>query len=176
MESLISCRAYHSNVRIGIIADACVKHDITLLYHNHDFEFVKINGQYALDLLYKEIPSLQTEIDTCWVNVAGENPVTYIRKYSGRAPIVHLKDFVLAGYKSEHMYELIGKDSNINKDTGSFEFRPLGAGQQDVPSLIKAAEAAGTCWIVVEQDNLSMSKSAMDCARTSMEYLELLKF
>ena len=49
---------------------------LTLLYHNHDFEFVKIDGKYALDILYDTIPAdyLQTEIDTCWVNVGGENP------------------------------------------------------------------------------------------------------
>ena len=41
-----------------------------LLYHNHNFEFEKINGEYALDVLYQSVPAefLQTEIDTCWVN------------------------------------------------------------------------------------------------------------
>ena len=66
------------------------------LYHNHDFEFVKMpNGQYALDYIYTEIPAdlLQTELDICWVKVAGEEPVDYIKKYAGRAPVVHLKDF-----------------------------------------------------------------------------------
>ena len=28
-----------------------------LCYHNHDFEFVKLNGEYALDILYKEVPA-----------------------------------------------------------------------------------------------------------------------
>ena len=47
-----------------------------LLYHNHDFEFDKIDGKYALDILYDTVPAdlLQTELDTCWVNVGGENP------------------------------------------------------------------------------------------------------
>ena len=49
---------------------------IQLLYHNHDFEFVKLDGEYALDVLYSTIPAdlLQTEIDTCWVKVAGVDP------------------------------------------------------------------------------------------------------
>ena len=66
-----------------------------LCYHNHDFEFVKLNGEYALDILYKEVPAdiLETEVDTCWVKVAGEDPGAYLRKYTGRAHIVHLKDF-----------------------------------------------------------------------------------
>ena len=60
------------------IGEACKKVGITLLYHNHDFEFVKMpNGQYALDYIYTEIPAdlLQTELDICWVKVAGEEPV-----------------------------------------------------------------------------------------------------
>ena len=79
-----------------------------LLYHNHDFEFVTIGGKYALDILYEEVSAelLQTELDTCWVNVGGEEPSAYIRKYSGRAPVVHLKDFYVE--KSDDMYELIG--------------------------------------------------------------------
>ena len=70
---------------------------LTLLYHNHDFEFDKIDGEYALDRLDREgSPKLlQTEIDTCWVNVAGEVPADYLRKYSGRTPVVHLKDFMI---------------------------------------------------------------------------------
>ena len=39
---------------------------MTMLYHNHDFEFAKIDGKYALDILYDSIPAdlLQTELDT----------------------------------------------------------------------------------------------------------------
>lgn len=43
---------------------------IPFLYHNHDFEFIKMeNGQYGLDYMYDTIPAdlLQTELDTCWV-------------------------------------------------------------------------------------------------------------
>ncbi len=79
---------------------------ITLLYHNHDFEFVKMpNGQYALDYIYTEIPAdlLQTELDICWVKVAGEEPVDYIKKYAGRAPVVHLKDFYKEGKAGQHV-------------------------------------------------------------------------
>ena len=66
------------------IAEAAEKMGIQLLYHNHDFEFIKIDGKYALDILYDTIPAdlLKTEIDTCWVNVGGENPAEYIEKYS----------------------------------------------------------------------------------------------
>ena len=66
---------------------------LTLLYHNHDFEFVKIDGEYGLDVMYSTVPAeyLQTELDTCWVNVGGEEPAPYILKYKGRTPVIHLR-------------------------------------------------------------------------------------
>ena len=144
---------------------------LTLLYHNHDFEFLQIDGKYALDILYDTIPSdyLQTEIDTCWVNVGGESPVEYLKKYAGRAPIVHIKDFF--GEKSEDMYDLIGVQNTRPKRPGNFEFRPVGAGLQNIPAILAAADEAGATWYIVEQDNPSMGLSPMECAKKSAEYL-----
>ena len=135
------------------IGEYCSKKNITLLYHNHDFEFVRMeDGRYALDYLYDAVPEslLKTELDVCWVKVAGESPIDYIEKYAGRCPIVHLKDFV--GGKTDHMYELIGIDSEEKNDDVGFAFRPVGYGIQDIPSIIKASIASGADWLVVEQD------------------------
>lgn len=148
---------------------------LQLAYHNHDFEFTKINGEYALDILYKEVPAelLQTQLDTCWVNVGGEDPVAYIRKYNGRAEMVHLKDFV--GKQSENMYALIGIDEDEEKNTGGkFEFRPLGKGVQDFPAILCAAKDAGTKWVIVEQDSPSLGLDALACAKVSIDYLKTL--
>lgn len=144
-------------------------------YHNHDFEFDKIGGEYALDVIYREVPAdlLETEIDTCWVNVGGENPADYVRRYPGRASILHLKDF--AGSKSENMYALIGIDEDEKKDTGGkFEFRPVGSGVQDFPEILKAAEEVGTEWIVVEQDSPSMGMTSMESIKSSIDYLKTI--
>ena len=143
-----------------------------MLYHNHDFEFLKIDGKYALDILYDEVPAeyLQTELDTCWVNVGGENPSEYILKYTGRAPVVHLKDFY--GEKSDNMYELIGIKSEAPKRPSNFEFRPVGSGVQNFPEILKAAEKAGAGWVVVEQDNPSMGLTPMESIAKSRAYLK----
>lgn len=158
--------------RIRNVGERCKARGIQLLYHNHDFEFNKINDKYILDTYYDEIPDelLQTELDTCWVNVGGENPADYVRKYSGRAPIVHLKDFV--GSKSENMYALIGTDTAKEESTGKFEFRPVGSGKQDFPAILDAAEEAGAGWVVVEQDSPALGKTAMECAQMSIDYLK----
>ena len=148
---------------------------MTLLYHNHDFEFEKIDGKYALEVLYDTVPAdlLQTELDTCWVRVGGEEPAAYVRKFSGRAPVVHLKDY--AGGKSEHMYELIGIEfEDAKPEENPFEFRPVGFGVQDMPAIIKAAEDAGAKWLVVEQDQPSMGLDPMQCAEKAIGYLRSL--
>ncbi len=160
--------------KIGAVANEL---GMTLLYHNHDFEFDKTDdGRYVLDYMYDEVDAslLKTEIDTCWVNIAGENPSEYITKYSGRAPIVHLKDFV--GKKSDNMYALIGIDDGAGKDGGGFEYRPLGSGVQNFSEILSAAEAAGATWVVVEQDEPSMGLSPLDCAKKSREYLKTLGY
>lgn len=145
---------------------------IQLLYHNHDFEFMKIDGKYALDILYDAVPAdyLQTELDVCWVNVGGENPSDYIRKYAGRTPIVHLKDFY--GTRSENMYELIGVESKAPARPEGFEFRPVGSGLQDFPDILKASRDSGAEWVVVEQDMPSMGLTPMESIAKSREYLK----
>ena len=155
---------------IKTFSAAAKKNDIQLLYHNHDFEFETVGGEYKLDIMYKTIPAgvLDTELDTCWVNVGGAEPSEYVKKYSGRAPVVHLKDFF--GEKSDDMYELIGEETKP-KRPGGFEFRPVGYGLQNFPSILEAAEAAGAKWVVVEQDKPSMGLTSMECAKKSIEYL-----
>ena len=157
---------------VEMLGKAAKELGIQLLYHNHDFEFAKIDGKYALDVLYDTVPAeyLQTELDVCWVNVGGEVPAEYIRKYSGRTPGVHLKDF--HGEKSEDMYELIGINSAAPKRPGHFEFRPVGSGLNDFPAILKAAEESGAEWVVVEQDKPSMGLTPMECAEKSRNYLK----
>jgi sugar phosphate isomerase/epimerase len=160
---------------IRAIGEKCKAAGLTLLYHNHDFEFKKLeSGEYGLDYLYANVASdlLQTELDQCWVKYSGLEPVEYLKKYTGRAPVVHLKDFHIEGKQEGDPYALIGLNENETKKTSAFEFRPLGNGVQDIPAIIAAAKEAGSKWLVVEQDQPSMGKSPIECAATSMEYLK----
>ena len=140
---------------IPIIAKECRKAGITLLYHNHDFEFARTKeGDYVLDSMYEQIPKkdLQTELDTCWVKKVGEDPVAYIRKYKGRCPVIHVKDFI---------------------DIPSFDFCRLGYGLQDFEGIMNEAEADGCEWAVVEQDTHSRY-SSMEDAMLSRDYLKTI--
>lgn len=160
------------------IADECIKQGIQLLYHNHDFEFAKLDGKYALDILYSEVTAdrLQTEIDTCWVGVAGEDPSAYVLKYSGRAPVVHLKDYYMQGReKPKKLYELIGiEDDSETESEETFGFRPVGYGVQDMPSILDASVKAGAKWVVVEQDRPATGDTPINSVKLSREFLKKL--
>lgn len=115
------------------IGEQCRKQGCQFLYHNHDWEFVKFDGEYAYDILLRETdPALvQMELDTYWVKKGGEDPVEYMRKLNQRCPLLHIKD-VEAG---EEQF-----------------FAEIGEGVLDFQAIAAAAEEIGTEWLVVEQD------------------------
>lgn len=161
------------------IGEAAKALGLQLLYHNHDFEFVKIGEEYALDVLYSSVSEdlLKTEIDTCWVNVAGVVPSEYIEKYANRSPVVHLKDFKRSGEKLGKLYDLIGiDDEGEQEEENSFSFMPVGYGVQDIPAILAACEEAGAEWVVVEQDNPAKGDTPENSVRLSREYLKTLNW
>lgn len=140
---------------LPVIAKACRQAGLTLLYHNHDFEFLKTEeGEYVLDYIFNSVPAdeLKVELDTCWAKFAGVDPCAYLRKYTGRCPVVHLKDY---------------------NGAEPFEFRALGRGVQDVPAILKEAINVGSEWVVVEQDR-HYGYTPMEDTRISRVYLKEL--
>src|SRR5437899_1902162 len=75
---------------------AQMAHDagIQFAYHNHDFEFPKMDGQVPYDVLLQNTdPKLvQLEIDLYWITKAGQDPLAYFSRWPGRVPLVHVKD------------------------------------------------------------------------------------
>ncbi|MDD4124106.1 MAG: sugar phosphate isomerase/epimerase [Eubacteriales bacterium] len=165
-------------IQIASLGEKAKLHGLTLLYHNHDFEFCKTgsDNKYFLDVLYETVSPafLQTELDTCWVNVGGENPAEYLIKYTGRSPVVHIKDFVKKSKDSKSgLYELIGiTPAERQAEEDDFAFRPLGYGVQDIPSIIAAAKTAGSKWLIVEQDRTCLGLDSLECMKLSAQYLK----
>lgn len=159
---------------VKALAKKCAEAGLPLQYHNHDFEFKKVDGEYGLDIFLSSAPELGLELDTCWAAVAGVNVGKYLRSYKGRTPVLHLKDYYKSGNAGK-MYNLIGIDDNAApEEESTFEFRPLGKGLQDVDALLCAARSNGVSWIVIEQDEPSMGLSRLECAKVSIEYFNTL--
>ena len=155
------------------------KNGIQMLYHNHDFEFVKVDGKYKHDYLMQEIARdlLKPEFDTCWVRYAGEDPCKYLNMYAGDVDVLHLKDFTCKKLANGPAYALIDAEGNpikaASKEENEFRFRPVGQGMQDFPAILAAAEKAGTEYIIVEQDQ-TYELPSLEAVRQSREYLKTL--
>ena len=67
---------------------------IRFAYHNHDVEFVPMEGRIPLDALCEATdPDLvQIELDVFWIVHGGGDPLAFFSRWPGRVPMVHLKD------------------------------------------------------------------------------------
>lgn len=74
------------------IAEKVTAAGFNFSYHNHNHEFEELNGQPILTWLLQEVPTLNVELDTYWVQFAGVDAVEYMENYAGRMKLVHLKD------------------------------------------------------------------------------------
>lgn len=109
---------------------------IRLAYHNHDFEFRKIeaNNKTVLETFYDltDKYTVFAELDVHWIARGGGSPAAWIRKVAGRMPVCHFKDFV-------------------RLEKGPF-FCEIGEGNLDWPEIIKACHETGVNFYSIEQD------------------------
>lgn len=105
-----------------------------LYYHNHGFEFEKIEGQYILDHIVSatEAENLHVELDTYWVASMNLDPLDFIKKYGKRCSLLHIKD--MKG-KEDRSSTIVGK------------------GIMDFASITKAGKDLGTKWYTIEQEH-----------------------
>ncbi|MBW7455085.1 sugar phosphate isomerase/epimerase [Paenibacillus sepulcri] len=105
--------------------------DYRVGYHNHDFEFhTLIDGKFALEYLLED-PAVYAEIDTYWVLKADQDPLTFIRNYANRMPILHLKDMTADDRRT---------------------FAEIGTGLIDFAPILRWGLDHGVEWFAVEQD------------------------
>ena len=58
---------------------------LTLGYHNHSFEFLKLpNGKYPMELILDQDENLKFEIDLGWTTAGKTNPIDWIDKYKNQ--------------------------------------------------------------------------------------------
>ena len=120
------------------------------MYHNHDQEFKKLGGKLILERLMEEIPAedMGFTLDTFWVQAGGGDPAQWLEKLSGRIPCIHLKDYAYG-----RSMAVVG-EGNINFDR-----------------VFEKAEAGGTKYMLVEQDDCH-GEDPIECLRRSYLYLK----
>lgn len=132
------------------IGETCSEAGIKFCYHNHAFEFTKLDTQFALDALYNWTnPSfVQAELDMYWIEYANQSAVEYLNKYTDRVDLLHVKD--------------------MTDDEERF-FTEVGSGQLDIPKILAAAESANVQWYLVEQDKCR--RDSLESVTMSYQYL-----
>lgn len=121
--------------RVGVVARRARELGLRFGFHNHWAELAPLgDAGSTLDALASLPPDeLWFELDLGWVWEAGADPVALLRRYEGRSPLVHVKDF---------------------RARGTREFCPVGDGAVGYESVLPVALELGVEWLLVEQDEI----------------------
>jgi len=121
---------------MGPIAEKLAVEGMDFSYHNHDFELVRIGDTTWLEAMYDRISPdhVKAELDMYWLVAGGADPIAWINKCAGREPVVHFKDMTVVGHRQQR-------------------FAEIGEGNLNWPGIIKACEAGGVEYALVEQDD-----------------------
>jgi sugar phosphate isomerase/epimerase len=144
---------------LNAAGEQITKAGLEFCYHNHAFEFAPLpNGKRPLDVMLEACdPKLvKLELDVFWVSIAGADPVSLLKQYSGRIPLVHLKD------------KKKGAPTAFNETVPAATFVEVGSGAVDFPGVLAAASAAKVQHYFVEQDE---SADPIQSLKQSYKYL-----
>lgn len=111
--------------------EICRENGVRLAYHNHDFEFMPLDGQVPFDILLNETDAdlLDLEIDMFWVRKAEQDIVDVLKRAPGRFTMAHIKDMNEKGNMTE-----------------------VGSGVIDFASVLESEAASGLRHLFVEHD------------------------
>lgn len=142
----------------------CADSGIQLCYHNHSFEFAKVDGQKTgFEILMDEFDErCKFELDVFWAKIGGWDPFETLKKLDGRLTQVHLKD--------------LKADTPVNHDEGKVAtdaFQECGDGTIDMAKVMKVAEECGALQCHVEQDQ---SPDPIASIGQSINHLSSLKY
>ncbi len=140
--------------RLNYLGEQTKNHGLTLCWHNHNREFTPMETglpfDYLMDNTDKDL--VLCEMDLYWVKKGGGDPLTIMKKYPGRFPILHVKDMA----PGEAM-----------------DFECPGSGIIDFPSLFREAHSQGIKHYIVERDNVP---DGMACLKSAAQYLKTTTF
>lgn len=79
---------------LNTFGEQCAGEGLQLCYHNHDFEFERVDGEVAFDRLLRECDNdtVRFELDLFWVAHAGADGGAYLSASPERYPLCHVKD------------------------------------------------------------------------------------
>lgn len=148
--------AINANAAAKKMADA----GMSMCYHNHAFEFEKIDGDTTgFDILKQELDSdlVTFELDVFWVKIGGLDPIKVMNDLTGRISQVHLKDL-------KEGIQVIFDEGQVPADA----FQECGDGTIEMAKVLKLADQIGVVHCHVEQDQ---SPDPIKSIGQSIDYL-----
>lgn len=132
--------------------------DLRFAYHVHGYEFQPHGGGTLYDRLMEgtKPEHVAIELDVFWVVHPGQDPVKLLKKYKGRAELLHLKD-MRKGVKGD-LTGHADDDTNVT----------IGTGQIDFPAIVRAAKESGAKYFFIEDE----STRSMEQVPESLRYLK----
>jgi sugar phosphate isomerase/epimerase len=139
--------------RLNAVAAASNERGLPVAYHNHDFEFLPVDGTLPYDVLVTELdPNLvHFELDLYWLAKAGGDASALFASHPGRFPLAHVKD-------------LRRSDQAIVD---------VGQGDLDFATIFAQSAESGMQHFIVEHDNPT---DPMQTVRASIDYLQQLAY
>ena len=137
--------------------ETCRKAGIRFANHNYDQSFIPISGEIPMDVLMKNTdPSLvDYQMDIYWVVMGGADPIKWLKKYSDRFRLCHIKDRIKGATE---------RDASCNLGTGSIDFVPI----------LKTAKQNGMQYYIAEQERYD-GTTPMKAVEADAEYMKKLK-
>ena len=127
-----------------------------LLYHNHWFEFDKLDGKDVIERILEDFPedSIDFTLDLGWAAFADKDVIALIDMLKGRLSRIHLKDFA-------------DKPADGSIDTPAY-LRPIFEGKLPYEDYINALSKIGCEYMLVEQD-WCYDEDEFTCLKRSFE-------
>ncbi len=132
-----------------------------LCYHNHSFEFKKLDGKRAaFDEFIKRFDpqKVEFELDVFWAKLGGRDPIHLMRHLAARISQVHLKNL-----KAD--VPVIYDEGQVPHDA----FQEVGDGVIDMPAIMRLAKRIGVDQCHVEQDQ---SPAPLESIVQSIDFLK----
>jgi sugar phosphate isomerase/epimerase len=132
--------------------EICKKNGIRFAYHNHDYSFQLLDGQYPQDVMMAATDKnlVDYQMDIYWVVTAGQDPIQWLNKYPNRFRLAHVKD-------RKKDTPLTEKSASVTAGTGSINFA----------EILSVGKKQGLQYYIIEQeryDGTTPIKAAQDGA------------
>lgn len=145
--------------KFNVSGEICRKNGLRFAYHNHDYSFQLLDGQFPQDVMMNATDknTVDYEMDIYWVVTAGQDPIEWFNKHPNRFKLSHVKDRIKNLPLSE-------KFASTTVGTGSINF----------PQILSAGKKQGLAYYIVEQEKYD-GTTPIKAAQDGAAYMKNLK-